>query len=338
MHELRFEDDDGVRGADRGRQQSLRVGRSGRHGDLHRGVRVVRLRRVVVELGRSHASAVGHSNHEREAHLAAGPPAVAPHVRDELVEAGIRERVVLHLDHRAPAGHAEADSGSEYPGLGERRVDTAVRPEAVAQPGGRAEHSAEAPDVLAEHEHRLVPGKLDVQRVVDRLDEEEVARGHRCGVHRCTLRSSSRSRASEAEDPHTHGQRRARGHPEARPRPAGFRRAWPRAPRPAPHPPAPRQAGRAGSGSPRTPRCSRAPARPRHARDRCRCSGRRRSHGAPTGRSLPRRSSAPHPRALARPPPAPPRTPRARRARRHGTRASRSRLPCRRAAPRRSVR
>jgi pyruvate/2-oxoglutarate/acetoin dehydrogenase E1 component len=43
---------------------------------------------------------------------------VPPDVRDELVEARIRERVVLHLRHGPPARHAQADGGTEDPGFG----------------------------------------------------------------------------------------------------------------------------------------------------------------------------------------------------------------------------
>ena len=118
---------------------------------------------------------------------------------DQLVEARVRECVVLHLDDRAPAGHAETDGGAEDPGLGERRVDAAVRAKPVAQPGRRPEDAPEAPDVLSENHHRLVSRELDVKGVVDRLDEEELPGRHGGRAHgACTRRSSSRSRASDA--------------------------------------------------------------------------------------------------------------------------------------------
>ena len=124
-----------------------------------------------MQLGRAHAAAVGHPDRERERHLPAGAPAVAADVGDQLVEAGVRERVVLHLADRPEAGHAEPDRRAEDPRLGERRVDAAVGAEAVAQPRGRAEDAAGAADVLAHHQHVVVALHLDVQRVVDRLDE-----------------------------------------------------------------------------------------------------------------------------------------------------------------------
>ena len=130
-----------------------------------------------MQLGRADAAAVRHADRDRELHPAAGAPVVAPDVRDQLVEARVRERVVLHLDHGAPAGHAEADRRAEHPGLGERHVDAAVGAEPVAQPRGRAEDAARAADVLAEHEHVAVARELRVERVVDRLDERQLSHG-----------------------------------------------------------------------------------------------------------------------------------------------------------------
>src|SRR5436309_18202 len=82
--------------------------------------------------------AVRHAHHEREFHLPARPPAVATDMRDQLVEAGIGERVILHLAHRPPARHAEADGTAENPRLRERCVETTVGPEPFAQSGGGA--------------------------------------------------------------------------------------------------------------------------------------------------------------------------------------------------------
>src|SRR5206468_1593233 len=101
--------------------------------------------------------------------LPARPPAVAADVRDQLIEAGVGERVVLHLANRAPTREAEPDGGAQDPGLGERRVDAAVGAEAVAQPGRGAEDTAGAPDILAHHHDGVVTRELDMERVVDRL-------------------------------------------------------------------------------------------------------------------------------------------------------------------------
>jgi hypothetical protein len=130
-----------------------------------------------VELGRPHAAAVRHAHDERERHRTAGAPAVAADVRDQLVERGVAERVVLHLTDGAPAGHAEPDGAAHDPGLGQRHVDAAVGPEALAQPGGGAEDAARAAHVLAENHDRVVALHLDVERVVDRVDEELLSQG-----------------------------------------------------------------------------------------------------------------------------------------------------------------
>ena len=98
-------------------------------------------------------------------------------MRDQLVEARIGERVVLHLDDRPPTRHAQADRRAEHARLGERRVDAPVGAEAVAQPGGGAEDAAGTADVLTEHHHVVVTCELGVQRVVDRLDERQLSHG-----------------------------------------------------------------------------------------------------------------------------------------------------------------
>ena len=129
VDELRLEDHDRVGIADRRGQQPLRVGRRRRDRDLDAGrVHVVGLGRVVVQLGRAHAAAVRHPDRERELHPAAGAPPVAADVGDELVEARVAERVVLHLAHRPPARHAQADRGAE---------DARPRPAACRRSGPR---------------------------------------------------------------------------------------------------------------------------------------------------------------------------------------------------------
>ena len=71
------------------------------------------------------------------------------------------EKASYCISHdRPPPGHAEPDGGAEQAGLGQRRVEAALRPEAVAQAGGRAEDAARATDVLAEHHHVLVAREL----------------------------------------------------------------------------------------------------------------------------------------------------------------------------------
>ena len=161
VHELRLEHDDRIRVADRRREQSLRIRGCRRDRDLDAGrVHVVRLRRVVVQLGRAHAAAVRHANRERELHPAAGAPAVAADVRDQLVQRRVRERVVLHLDRRAASppctGQPRAPRSPPRRAACRRSGPRRSDPEA----GGRAEHAAGAADVLAEHHDVLVAREL----------------------------------------------------------------------------------------------------------------------------------------------------------------------------------
>ena len=211
--QLRLEDDHGIGIPDRGGQEPLRVGGGGRDRHLHAGrVHVVGLGRVVVQLGRAHPAPVGHPNRQRELHLPARAPAVAPDVRDQLVESRVAERVVLHLADRPPAGHAEPDRGAHDPGLGERRVDAPVGPEAVAQPRRRSEDASGAPHVLAHDHDVLVALELDLEAVVDRLDERQL-------THRAPSAARPGRRRTTWADSRTCGRRRARRRPAAPLRP-----------------------------------------------------------------------------------------------------------------------
>ncbi len=153
-----------------------------------------------MKLRRTHAAPVGHPYRDRELHRPAGAPPVAAHVRDQLVEARVAERVVLHLADGAEPGHAQADRAAQDAGLGERRVDAAIGPEAVEQTGGGAEDAARAAHVLAHHHDRVVARELDVQAVVDRLDDEEISQLRLRGcaaarqIRRRTTRADSRAR------------------------------------------------------------------------------------------------------------------------------------------------
>ncbi len=198
VHELRLEHDHGIWIADRRREQSLRVCR--RRGDrhLHAGrVHVVGLGRIVVQLGRADAAAVRHPQRDRELHLTPRPPAVAADVVDQLVEAGIRERVVLHLADGAPSGHAQPDRRAEDPRLRQRRVDAAVGTEPVEEPCGRPEDTAGPADVLAHHQYRAVPCQLGVQAVVHRLDERQLSQANPHAASAAGRRTRTRTSARD---------------------------------------------------------------------------------------------------------------------------------------------
>ena len=212
----------GIRIADRRGEQALRVGGRRRNRDLHAGrVHVVGLGRVVVQLRRAHAAAVRHAHDERELHAAARAPAVAPDMRDQLVEARIGERVVLHLRDRPEARHAQPDRGAEDARLRERRVDAAIGAEALAQPRRRAKDAARPADVLAHHHHGVVAAELDVQRVVDRLDHQELSQ-RRLRESAAALRAPPRTTRAGSR---RRARRSARCRRPAPPRPPRCRRA-----------------------------------------------------------------------------------------------------------------
>src|SRR6185436_3444970 len=103
-----------------------------------------------------------------------------------------REGVVLHLAHGTPTRHAQSDGGAEDAGFGERRVETAIRSEAVAESRGRSEDSACTSDVLSHHHHRRVTLELDVEAVVDRLDDGTLSQA-------CLAARRDRSRTTRAD-------------------------------------------------------------------------------------------------------------------------------------------
>ena len=83
----------------------------------------------------------------------------------------------LQLDHRPRANQRGTDSGAGLTGLRDGRIDHARRPEAVEQPGGDLEESADRGDVLADHEHARVAGHLERERLVEGLRHRELALG-----------------------------------------------------------------------------------------------------------------------------------------------------------------
>ena len=171
--ELRLEHDDRVGIADRRREQALRVGRRRRDRDLHAGrVHVVRLGRVVVQLRRAHAAAVRHPDDDRELHLAAGAPAVAPDVRDQLVEAGVARTRRTASRTRAASRPCRARPrcrGSPPPRAACRRSGPARSGRAALPSRGRRRRRGRRP--------RPSPARSSSRssstwkRVVDRLDE-----------------------------------------------------------------------------------------------------------------------------------------------------------------------
>ena len=105
----------------------------------------------------------------------AGAVAHLGHVRDDLLERRVGERVELHLDDRPEPGHGHADREADDAGLGQRGVEAAVLAEVAGEPVGDPEDAAELADVLAEHDDVVVVGHGVAQRGVERLGHRTVA-------------------------------------------------------------------------------------------------------------------------------------------------------------------
>ena len=94
---------------------------------------------------------------------------------DDLVERGVDEAVELDLHDGPVAAEGEADRGAHDAGLGERRVDHALRAELVEQSVGDAEDTAELADVLPHDENLGVIGHRTAQALVDGLRHRQRA-------------------------------------------------------------------------------------------------------------------------------------------------------------------
>src|SRR6266850_417175 len=115
-----------------------------------------------------------------------------PDVRDQLIETGVGERVVLHLADGTPTGHAEPDCGAEDARFRERSVEATVGPEPVTQSRSGTKDAACTADVLAHHHHGRVTLQLDMEAVVDRLDDRTLSQA-------CLAARRDRSRTTQAD-------------------------------------------------------------------------------------------------------------------------------------------
>ena len=97
----------------------------------------------------------------------------------KLVDRRIDEAGELDLRDRPEALRGEADGKSGDRRLGERRVEDAVRPEALQQPIGGAEDAAVDADILAEHEDTLIFRHRPREGEVDGLDEADFGHARR---------------------------------------------------------------------------------------------------------------------------------------------------------------
>ena len=110
------------------------------------------------------AGAVGRSDDQWAAHLAAEHRADLGRVVDDLVHRDEQEVQRHDLHDRALAEHRGADAGAHEALLGDRGVAHAVGPELVEQTRGDLVGAVEDADLLAHHEDALVARELLAQR------------------------------------------------------------------------------------------------------------------------------------------------------------------------------
>jgi hypothetical protein len=134
----------------------LSCARGGRDHHQPRHVHEPGLERLRVLRRRGAPDADRHPDDGRHAALAAEHEAVLRRLVDDLVHRAQREVDHPHLDHRLEPGQRHAHRGADDRGLGDRRVDHALRAEALGlQPAVLAEDAAAA-EVLAQRHHARV--------------------------------------------------------------------------------------------------------------------------------------------------------------------------------------
>jgi hypothetical protein len=118
------------------------------------------------------ARAAAHDH--RDGQRAAGEVAGVRRLGDEPVERDADEVDEHHLDDRAVATHRGADGCAEEAGLGDRRIQHALRSELLQEALGDLERPSAAGDVLAETEHLRVCRHLIRERTLDRFADAQL--------------------------------------------------------------------------------------------------------------------------------------------------------------------
>ena len=176
VQHLVFEEDHRVGIADRGFQEALVIG--GRKRRDHLQARNLRVpgRVILAVLGcDARRGAVGPTEHDRAAHLAAGHVQRLGRGVDDLVDRLHREVEGHEFDDRLQARHRRTDADAGKAVLGDRRIDHAPRAEFLQQPLTDLVGALIFRDLFAHQEHvRVAPhllGHRIAQRVADGLGD-----------------------------------------------------------------------------------------------------------------------------------------------------------------------
>src|SRR5262249_13938137 len=110
-----------------------------------------------------------HAHDDRRGEAVVGAPAHGAAI-GELLARRFGIFAELDLGYRHEAGERHADCASDDAFFRKARVEDARDAELVLQAERHRVHAAFRPDVLAEHEHARIDGKLVVERAADRGD------------------------------------------------------------------------------------------------------------------------------------------------------------------------
>ena len=189
---LVLEEDHRVVVADRGLQQPLRVGGRRRGDDLQPGdAGQPRDRHLRVDRPEPAAAADDRPDHERDALPLPGQEPVLRRLVDQAVHRQGEEVAEHDLQHGALPRDRRAERRARHRQLGDRRVEDALRPVLLVEPGRGREHASGDGDVLAEEDDTVVAGELLVERVANRVSELEL---HGCLRHAVTSATGRSSR------------------------------------------------------------------------------------------------------------------------------------------------
>ena len=115
-----------------------------------------RLGALGMMLGRANAGPVRRAQHHRTGEPSLRAVAQSGCMVHQLIDAGIDETHELDLADGLQALRRHADAQPADQQLGKRRIEHALRSEALLQPGGGAKNAAVDADILAEHDHGRV--------------------------------------------------------------------------------------------------------------------------------------------------------------------------------------
>src|SRR5690606_4496042 len=170
VEHLAFDEDHRVGIADRGLEQALGVGRSGRHDHLETGdVRVPALECLRVLCSQLQRCATGSSEDNRAADLSTAHVSNLGGCVHHLIDGQQREVPGHHLDYRAQSHHGRTDTDAGESQFGDRSVDHATSTELLQQAARHLVGAIILGNFLTHEVYVVVPLHLFAERLVERI-------------------------------------------------------------------------------------------------------------------------------------------------------------------------